>query len=68
MIEVSSYRQVERSFPVMEDGSMLYVTGKIEDPATYRFPTWRSAMTYIEELLEKGYYIVSAIRVEEEDK
>jgi len=67
MIEVSSYRQVEQSIPLMEDGSVLYVTGKVEDPTIYRFPTWRSAMTYIEELLEKNYYIVSAIQVEEDE-
>jgi len=67
MIEVSSYRQLKNTIPLIEGGNIT-VTGKIEDPITYRFPTWRGAMTYIEELLEKNYYIVSAIQVEEEDK
>jgi len=32
----------------------------VSGPETYEFPTWRSAIAYIEELVERGGYVIQA--------
>ena len=66
MIEVSSYHQARGTVPLLDDEvPMILMYGRKEEPETYRFPTWKSAMAYIEELLEKGRCVISAIQEEE---
>ena len=46
---------------------MIEVTSFIWDEERtmkYSFPTWKSAMAYIEELLEKNHCVISAVQVE----
>ncbi len=65
MIEVNSYYQPQNTVTRIAGEPPLIQIGIKVDVATFKFPTWRSAMAYIEELLEKGHSIVSAIQVEE---
>lgn len=65
MIKVSSYYQARGTFPLARNDRKLIHMRRREDDETYSFPTWRSAMAYIEELLEKGRCVISAVQVEE---
>ena len=63
MIEVSSYHQERVAVPLLDDEApMILMYGRKDELETYRFPTWKSAMAYIEELLEKGRCVISAIQ------
>ena len=64
MIKVSSYYQARGTIPARFGEELIHM-GHRKDNEVYSFPTWRSAMAYMEELLEKKHYIVSAIQDEE---